>query len=82
MKRRAQQVTVGMSRAQVEEIFGPPLLTLNRAAPATGKLLCWTDWFWQVDVTVDGKGSVERVGVVPANSPIRRTQKRIDAMLK
>ena len=81
MKRRAQQIEAGMSRDEVEQIFGPPVLTLRKHRPGTGEVLCWTDMFWQIDVRVDASGSVETIQWVYANSPIRRTQSRLESLL-
>lgn len=82
MQRRVQQISIGAPRQQVEQTFGPPHLTLNRSAPATGEMLVWTDMFWQVDIAVDGEGRVEKLRCVPANSAYRRTQTWLQSLLK
>jgi hypothetical protein len=76
LKARLGLVSSGMTREQVEELFGPPALELpilNRK----GRVLVWTDMRWQVDVTLDGESRVIKCSYVPANSAYRRMQKRL-----
>lgn len=61
LKSQATLVRVGMSRAEVEAILGPPYLELDRTG-ARGTLSSWVDHFWQVDVLCDPDGQVESVG--------------------
>src|SRR5262245_61064150 len=67
LKSRATLVTVGMSRADVEAILGPPYMELDRQG-GKGKLVDWIDNFWQLDVLFDSNGQVESVTCVPSNS--------------
>src|SRR4051812_19170025 len=72
LKSRSAQITVGMPRAQVEVILGPPVLVLRRTGDR-GALLCWVGQLWQVDVLTDPDGRVESVGCKPSDSFLRRT---------
>ena len=81
LKARRTQVSVGMTREQVEGILGPPVLVLPRS-DGKGHVMVWTDMLWQVDVGVDSNGAVNSCGCVPANSAYRRTEKRLNSLLK
>lgn len=72
LKARSALITVGMTHEQVEDLLGPPVLVLRRADDK-GKLMCWVDQLWQVDVRTDADGHVESVGCVPSHSFIRGT---------
>ena len=65
LKVRLQRVSPGMTRTQVEDIFGPAVLFLPNRSSKTGGLLVWVDQLWQVDVTLDSDGKVTRCGCVP-----------------
>jgi hypothetical protein len=76
LKSRSTQIAVGMPRGQVEDMLGPPVLTLPRTG-GRGMLLVWVDQFWQVDVLTDRDGRVESVGCMPSDSFLRRTVGRL-----
>ncbi len=57
LKTRLSMVSLGMTREQVEEIFGPPALFLRNRQTAMGGELVWVDQLWQVDVILDRDGS-------------------------
>lgn len=76
LKARSAQITVGLPRAQVEEILGPPALVLRRSAER-GTLLSWVDQLWQVDVLLDPNDRVESVDYHPSDSFYRRTVDRV-----
>jgi hypothetical protein len=81
LRTRSKQITVGMSREQVEGLLGPPVLELPRPAGndrfGRGAALIWVDQFWQVDVVTDRDGRVESVGYMPSDSLYRRTIGRL-----
>jgi hypothetical protein len=76
LKSRSARITVGMPREQVEEVLGPPVLTLPRTG-GRGTALVWVDQFWQVDVLTGPDGRVESIGYMPSNSLYRRTVGRL-----
>lgn len=73
LKRTSEQIHLGMRRADVEVILGPPAISLGRAK-SDGHLFAWVDQFWQVTVTTDDNGRVEAVTCVPSDSAYRRTE--------
>jgi hypothetical protein len=82
LKARSARITVGMPREQVENLLGPPVLTLPRSAGGGrlgrgGDVLVWVDQFWQVDVVTGPDGLVESVGSMPSDSFYRRTLGRL-----
>jgi hypothetical protein len=81
VRSRAASITVGMSRAQVEERLGPPVLDMDRM-DGRGTLLVWVDQLWQVDVRFGPDGRVESIGCMPSDSFVRRTLGRIDRLLR
>jgi hypothetical protein len=72
LKGRLANVTSGMTREQVEELFGPPVLVMPRAA-GRGTLLIWTDQLWQVDIKLGPDNRVESAGCMASDSAFRRT---------
>jgi hypothetical protein len=76
LRSRLTEVKIGMTRAEVETILGPPALVLPRTNNL-GHLSAWVDQFWQVDVITGPDGRVERVGCVPSDSAFRRTVGRL-----
>ena len=76
LKSRLALVSVGMTRAQVEDILGPPVLTLPRTG-GRGTGLIWTDQLWQVDVYTGRDDRVELTGCKPSDSAYRRTVGRL-----
>jgi hypothetical protein len=81
LKTRSALIAVGMPREQVEEIFGPPVLVLQRQA-GKGTALVWTDQLWQVDVLTGPDGRAESVGCIPSDSLLRRTVGRVISLPK
>ena len=82
LKRRSQQISIGMPRERVEEILGAPYLDLPKGPRGRGELLVWTDDFWQVDVVIDEDDQVVTYRCVPANSWYRITQSKLSSLLK
>jgi hypothetical protein len=82
LKDRLGLISVGMTRQQVEDVLGPPILVLAKGAAGTGEALAWVDQFWQVDVVIGPGGRVIRLGCVPSDSAFRRTQSWIDSLLQ
>ena len=76
LKARSARIPVGMPRAEVEGLLGPPVVTLHRP-PGRGEALFWVDQLWQVNVLTGPDGRVESVECVPSDSPLRRTVGRI-----
>ena len=76
LQSRLAQVKIGMTRAEVETILGPPALVLPRTNHR-GHLSAWVDQFWQVDVINGPDGRVERVSCMPSDSAFRRTIGRL-----
>lgn len=70
LKSRMAPISVGMHRDQVEEILGKPVLDMDRTG-GKGKLLCWVDQLWQVDVILGPDDRVERTGCMPSDSMFR-----------
>jgi hypothetical protein len=81
LRTRAAQISVGMTRPQVEAILGPPILVLKRTNNR-GHLLSWVDQLWQVDVLMDTDGLVESVGHMPSNSAYRQAEKWLGKLFK
>jgi hypothetical protein len=65
-------VSPGMTREQVEGIFGPPALFLRDRQPGMGGTLVWVDQLWQVDAILDGDGRVIRCGCMRSYSALNR----------
>ena len=76
LKARMGQVSSGMTREQVEDIFGPPVLDMP-VINQRGHVLVWTDMRWQVDVVLDPDSRVIKCRCAPADSAYRRMQKRL-----
>jgi hypothetical protein len=76
LKTRAAQISVGMSREQVEDMLGPPVVVLPRTG-GRGAALIWVDQFWQVDIRTGPNGQVESVDYMPSDSLYRRTVGRV-----
>lgn len=72
LKNRLSLVSPGMTRAEVEDIFGPPALFLEKGPTGTGDLMVWVDQLWQVDVILDGNGRVIRCGCTRSYSALNR----------
>jgi hypothetical protein len=72
LKTRLSQVSPGMTREQVEEIFGPPVLFLNSGQSGMGGVLVWVDQLWQVDVILDSDGRVIRTSSTRSYSALNR----------
>src|SRR5262245_22533070 len=60
LKTLLSMVSPGMTREQVEGIFGSPALFLRDGRPGMGGTLVWVDQIWQVDVILDRDGRVMR----------------------
>ena len=73
LKTRLSMVSPGMTREQVEGIFGPPVLFLGNGQPGMGGVLVWVDQLWQVDVILDRDGRVIRCGCTRSYSALNRT---------
>ena len=76
LQSRLAEVSIGMTRAEVEAILGPPAIVLRRTN-GRGHASAWVDQFWQVDVITGPDGRVERIGCVPSDSAFRRTIGRL-----
>lgn len=76
LQSRLAEVSIGMTRAEVEAILGPPAIVLPRTN-GRGHASAWVDQFWQVDVITGPDGRVERIGCVPSDSAFRRTIGRL-----
>jgi len=72
LKTRLSMVSPGMTREQVEGIFGPPALFLGDGQPGMGGVLVWVDQLWQVDVILDRDGRVLRGGCTRSYSALNR----------
>lgn len=72
LKNRLSMVSPGMTRAQVEGIFGAPELFLDDGQPGMGGVLVWVDQLWQVDVILDSDGRVIRCGCTRSYSALNR----------
>ena len=70
---RLSMVSPGMTREQVEDIFGPPVLFLRDGQPGMGGTLVWVDQLWQVDVILDRDGTVIRCACTRSYSALNRT---------
>lgn len=46
LKTRLSRVSPGMTRAEVEGIFGPPDLFLEKGPTGTGDVMVWVDQLW------------------------------------
>jgi hypothetical protein len=79
LKARAARISVGMPRAEVEGLLGPPVLTLPRTG-GRGTALVWVDQLWQVSVRTGPDGRVEDIECVPSDSALRRTVGRLIAL--
>jgi hypothetical protein len=83
LKTRLSQVSPGMTREQVEDIFGPTVHFMPdwqrgmdgtwQRAPGMGGTLIWVDQLWQVDVILDRDGRVKRCGCTRSYSALNRT---------
>jgi hypothetical protein len=76
LKSRSALISVGMPRAEVEGVLGPPVLTLPRSS-GKGEALIWTDQFWQLSVVTGADGRTESIECVPSDSLYRRTLGRV-----
>jgi hypothetical protein len=72
LKTLVSMVSPGMTREQVESIFGPPALFLRDRQPGMGGTLVWVDQVWQVDVILDRDGRVMRCGSARSYSALNR----------
>jgi hypothetical protein len=72
LKTQMSRVSPGMTREQVEGIFGPPGLFVVDGQPGMGGTLIWVDQLWQVDVVLDGDGTVMRCGCTRSYSALNR----------
>lgn len=73
LKNRLSLVSSGMTREQVEGIFGPPDLSLRDGQPGLGGIMVWVDQLWQVDVILDRDGKVIRSGCTRSYSALNWT---------
>lgn len=80
LQARLSRVSVGMTRAQVENIFGPPDASLYRQPIGNGEVLYWVDQLWQVEVVLDGDGTVLKVGSTPSRSALRNTASQLNSL--
>ena len=81
LRSRAEMISIGMPREQVEELLGRPVLVLQRTG-GRGTALAWVDQLWQLDVLTGPDGRVERIGCVPSDSMLRRTMKGLKSLLR
>lgn len=81
LRSRSVQISIGMPREQVENILGPPVMTLPRTV-GKGAALIWVDEFWQVSVRTGPEGLVETVDCMPSDSLYRRTLGRLTGLPK
>ncbi|MBI3865916.1 MAG: hypothetical protein HY290_28915 [Planctomycetia bacterium] len=72
LKDRLSLVSPGMTREEVEGIFGPPALFLSDGQPGMGGTLSWVDQLWQVDVILDRDGKVIRCACMRSYSALNR----------
>lgn len=72
LRTRLSRVSVGMTRDEVESIFGPAAVSLRRHPLGSGEVLYWADQLWQVEVVFDGDGKVIKFGSTPSRSALRR----------
>ena len=77
LKARLALISPGMTREQVEDILGPPVLFLPKGANAPGDLLAWVDQLWQVEVVIGPDGRVIKCRCTPSLSFFRGTIGRI-----
>ena len=76
LQSRLSEVSIGMTRAEVEAILGPPAIHLSRTN-GRGHASAWVDQFWQVDVITGPDGRVESTSCMPSDSAFRRTIGRL-----
>ncbi len=76
LRSRLAEIKIGMTRAEVETILGPPAISLSRTN-GRGHLCSWVDQFWQVDVLTGLDGRVEKIGCIKSDSAFRRTIGRL-----
>ena len=81
LKARASVIKVGMPRERVEEILGPPVITLRRSS-GKGVVMSWVDQLWQVNVVTGPDDRVESLDCVPSDSFLRRTVGRLVTLPK
>lgn len=81
LKTRMAPISVGMSRAEVEQILGRPVLVMRRSE-GRGTLLVWTDQLWQVDVYLDANGRTESTGCMPSDSAYRRAVRQLNSLFQ
>src|SRR5262245_5883126 len=72
LKTRLSMVYPGMTREQVEDIFGLPALFLRDRQLGMGGTWIWVDQLWQVDVILDRDGRVMRCGCSRSYSALNR----------
>ena len=76
LRSRLAEIKIGMKQAEVEAIFGPPAIHLDRTN-GRGHLSAWVDQFWQVDVITGPDGRVEKLNCMPSDSAFHRTIGRL-----
>ena len=72
LKTLLSRVSPGMTREQVENIFGRPALFLRDGQPGRGGTLVWVDQLWQADVILDSDGKVMRCACTRSYSALNR----------
>jgi hypothetical protein len=72
LQTRVSKVSPGMTREEVEVLFGPPALFLRDRQPGLGGTLVWVDQLWQADVVLDRDGKVVRTGCTRSYSALNR----------
>jgi hypothetical protein len=82
LKASSALVSVGMTREQVEDILGPPVIFLPKGPTGTGDALLWADMFWQVDVVIGPDSRVIRCGCTRSDSLYWRTVGRLITLPK
>ena len=82
LRDRMDFLSVGMTREQVENQLGPPVLSLQIRSPGKGEVLVWTDQFWQLDIVFGPDRQITRYGCKPSDSAFRRTQRWINSWFK
>jgi hypothetical protein len=76
LRTRLSQVSVGMTRAQIERILGRPDVSLSMST-GSGEALYWADQLWQAEVFLDGEGKVIKFRSIASRSALRSTVGRL-----
>jgi hypothetical protein len=77
LKFRLAEVSRGMTREEVEDMLGPPVVFLPTGPTRTGGTLIWVDQLWQAEVVLGFDGRVIECRCTPSDSLLRRTVGRV-----